>query len=257
MRQHGLPDLGALQRRSVEDLAWYWDAVSRDLGWRWSTPYERVVDVARGIQWPRWFPGGRMNLAASCVDAHLAARGGQPAVISEAESGEVRTLTYAELSADVGRLANALRRLGVGAGDTVGIYLPMSQEAAVAVLACTRIGAIYSPCFSGFGAQAVATRLGSCEARVLITADAFARRGNQIPLKQTADEAVADCPSVRHVIVHRRSGAPVGWTAGRDLWWHDVVAAEPTMAEALAVGRPPSPRSSTPRARPGSRRARC
>src|SRR5207342_2165581 len=121
------------------------------------------------------------------------------------EDGEVRTLTYAELSREVGRLANALTRLGVRAGDTVGIFLPMCQEAAIAVLAVSRIGAVYTPCFSGYGAQAVAARLGGCDAKVLITADAFARRGGTIPMKRTADEALADCPSVGHVIVHRRT----------------------------------------------------
>src|SRR2546428_8806495 len=136
MRRHGLATLEALQRRSVDDIEWYWDAVSRDLGWVWSTPYERVADLSRGIQWPRWFPGGRTNLAANCVDKHLAGRGGEPAIVSEAESGEVRTLTYTELGAEVARLANALTRLGVGAGDTVGGFLPMSQAAAIAILAC-------------------------------------------------------------------------------------------------------------------------
>jgi acetyl-CoA synthetase len=235
MRQHGLATLEALQRRSVEDLEWYWDAVSRDLGWVWTQPYERVADLSRGIEWPRWFPGGRMNLTANCVDKHLPARGGEPAIISEAESGEVRTLSYAQLGAEVARLANALARLGVGAGDTVGVFLPMSQEAAVAILACTRIGAVYVPCFSGFGAQAVATRLASCEAKVLITADAFSRRGNAITLKRTADEAIAACPSIRHVIVHRRTGASVPWTEGRDVWWHEAVAGEPAECPALAV----------------------
>jgi acetyl-CoA synthetase len=236
MRRHGLPTLEALQRRSVEDLEWYWDAVSRDLGWVWSTPYERVADLSRGIQWPRWFPGGRMNLTANCVDKHLPAHGGEPAIISEAESGEVRTLTYTQLGAEVARLANALTRLGVGAGDTVGVFLPMSQEAAVAILACSRIGAVYVPCFSGFGAQAVATRLASCEAKVLITADAFSRRGNAITMKRTADEAVAACPTIRHVIVHRRTGASGPWTQGRDLWWHEAVAGESAECAALAVG---------------------
>ncbi len=235
MRRHGLATVEALQRRSVEDLEWYWNEVSRDLGWRWSTPYERVADLSRGIQWPRWFPGGRTNLAENCLDKHLAERAGEPAVISEAESGESRTLTYAQLAEEVARLANALKRLGVGAGDTVGVFLPMSQEAAIAILACSRIGAIYVPCFSGFGAQAVATRLSSCDTRVLITADAFSRRGNQIPMKQTADEAVAECPTIRHVIVHRRSGARVPWTAGRDVWWHEAVAQESAECEALAV----------------------
>jgi len=235
MRRHGFTTVDALQRRSVEDLEWYWNEVSRDLGWHWSTPYQKVADVSRGIQWPRWFPGGRMNLTENCIDKHLARRGSESAIISEAENGETRTLTYAELADEVGRLANALKRLGVGAGDAVGVFLPMSQEAAIAILACSRIGAIYTPCFSGFGAQAVATRLSSCEARVLITADAFSRRGNRIPMKQTADEAVAECPTIRHVIVHRRSGATVGWTAGRDIWWHEAVARESATCEALAV----------------------
>ena len=235
MRRHGFTTVDALQRRSVEDLEWYWNEVSRDLGWHWSTPYQKVADLSRGIQWPRWFPGGRMNLTENCIDKHLARRGSESAIISEAENGETRTLTYAELADEVGRLANALKRLGVRAGDAVGVFLPMSQEAAIAILACSRIGAIYTPCFSGFGAQAVATRLSSCEARVLITADAFSRRGNQIPMKQTADEAVAECPTIRHVIVHRRSGATVGWTAGRDIWWHEAVARESATCEALAV----------------------
>src|SRR5262249_40153386 len=160
-----------------------WGEVVRDLGWAWATPYHKVVDLSRGIEWPRWFPGGQMNLAANCVDKHLPRHAAEPAVISEAESGAVRTCSYAELGAEVARLANALRRRGVGSGDTVGVFLPMSQEAAVAVLACSRIGAVYVPCFSGFGAQAVATRLSGCEAKVLITADGFSRRGNQIPLK--------------------------------------------------------------------------
>ena len=145
MRERGLASLGELQRRSVEDLEWYWGEVARDLGWAWSAPYQKVVDLSRGIQWPRWFPGGLMNLAANCVDKHLARRSGEPAVISEAESGEVRTLTYAQLSAEVARLADALTRLGVGTGDTVGIFLPMSQEAAIAILARSRGSAPSTP----------------------------------------------------------------------------------------------------------------
>src|SRR5678816_3148544 len=235
MRAHGLATLGDLQRRSIEDLEWYWSAVVRDLGWAWTAPYQKVVDTSRGIQWPRWFVGGRMNLTVQCVDVHVAAgHGDKPAVISEAEDGGVRTLTYAELAREVGRLANALTRLGVGPGDTVGIFLPMCQEAAVAVLAVTRIGAVYVPCFSGYGAQAVAARLSGCDAKVLITADAFARRGNVIPMKRTADEAVAESPSVRHVIVYRRTGADIPWTPGRDVWWHEAVSTEPAQCEALA-----------------------
>jgi acetyl-CoA synthetase len=236
MQQHGFTSLEALQQRSVDDLTWYWDAVSRDLGWLWFTPYRQVVDTSRGIQWPRWFVEGRTNLAVNCVDKHLAGpRRHEVAIISEADNGEVRTLTYAELSTEVGRLANALTRLGVRVNDTVGIFLPMCQEAVIAVLAVSRIGAVYTPCFSGYGAQAVGTRLQDCDARVLITADAFTRRGRTISMKQTADEAVQACPSIEHVIVHRRTGAPVPWNAARDLWWHDAVRAESPTCEALQV----------------------
>jgi acetyl-CoA synthetase len=236
MQQHGLASLEALQQRSVADPAWYWDAVSRDLQWRWSTSYRQVLDTSRGIQWPRWFIDGRTNLAANCLDSPLqAGRGSAIALISEAEDGTVRTLTYDELAQEVARLANALQRLGVGVNDRVGIFLPMSQEAVLAVLAASRIGAIYTPCFSGFGAPAVATRLQDCDAKVLLTADAFMRRGNVIPMKQTADAAVATCPSIEHVIVYRRTGATIPWTAGRDLWWHELVSAEPSTCEALPV----------------------
>jgi acetyl-CoA synthetase len=236
MRQHRCASLEALHQRSVADIAWYWDAVSRDLGWLWSTPYRQVVDTSRGIQWPCWFVDGRMNLAANCLDKHLSGpRRDAVAVISEAEDGTVRTLTYAELAHEVGRLANALRCLGVGANDTVGVFLPMGQEAVTAVLAISRIGAIYTPCFSGYGAQAVATRLQDCDAKVLITADAFSRRGHLIPMKHTADQAVTECPTVQHVIVYRRTGASIPWTAGRDVWWHEAVRAELPVCEALPV----------------------
>src|SRR5262249_27685765 len=118
LRGPGIDPPGAPPPRSIEDLDWYWRAVERDLGWQWSTPYPQVVDMSRGIQWPRWFVGGRMNLTAQCVDAHVGAgRGDALAVISEAEDGAVRTLTYRELGREVARLANALSRLGVGAGD--------------------------------------------------------------------------------------------------------------------------------------------
>jgi acetyl-CoA synthetase len=236
MAQHGVATLADLQRRSVEDPEWYWDAVSRDLGFHWFTDYRRVLDSSKGIAWPRWFPGGRINLAHNAVDRHLAAgRGSKLAVIAEAEDGGVRTLTYAELGAEVGRLANALRRLGIGPGDTVGVFLPMCAEAVIATLAVARIGAVYTPCFSGYGAQAVAARLDGCRTRLLITADAFARRGQAVPLKRTADAAVTAAPSVERVIVSRRGDGDVPWKDGRDLWWDELVAGESTECAALPV----------------------
>jgi AspT/YidE/YbjL antiporter-like protein len=189
MRADRIATVAELQRRSVADLAWYWEAaVVRDPGVRWTAPYTRVLDDSRGVSWPIWFPGGRLNLADNCLDRHVeAGRGATPAVVWEGDDGQSRTLNYAELGGEVNRLANALQRFGGGEGDRVGIFLPMSPEAAIATLAVVKIGAIYTPCFSGFGAGAVASRLSHCEATLLITADGFHRRGHVVRLKETAD----------------------------------------------------------------------
>ena len=236
MRSLGVSSLGELQRRSVDDPEWYWTGVVNDLGLRWLTPYTRVLDDSRGAAWPRWFPGGRLNLSDHCVDRNLdAGRGPKAAVVWEGDDGQTRTLTYADLAREVSRLANALRRLGIAEGDRVGIFLPMSPEAVIATLAVVRIGAIYTPCFSGFGAQAVASRLQDCEAMLLITDDGFHRRGQIVRMKETADEALAPCPSVSRVLVYRRLGRDIPWTAGRDRWWQDEVAGEPDMCPVVPV----------------------
>src|SRR5438477_1796316 len=236
MRAQKIDSLGELQRRSVADPEWYWDAVVRDLGVRFTRPYTRVLDASRGVQWPRWFPDGLLNFTDNCIDRNLdAGRGDQAAIIWEGDDGQSRTLTYRALAREVNRLANALRHLGVGEGDRVGVFLPMSPEAAVATLAAGRIGAIYTPCFSGYGAQAVASRLHDCEAKVLITADGFQRRGQLVKMKETADEAVALSPSVKHVVIYKRLGREIPWTAGRDQWWHDLVAGESDQCPALPV----------------------
>jgi acetyl-CoA synthetase len=236
MRTHGIATLAELQARSVADLEWYWDAVVKDLGVRWATPYTRVLDGSRGVPWPTWFPGGRLNFADNCVDRHVdAGRGGKPAIVWEGDDGQSRTLTYGELAAEVNRLANALKALGVREGDRVGVFLPMSPEAAIATLAVVKIGAIYTPCFSGFGAGAVASRLSDCEATVLITADGFHRRGQVVRMKEVADEAVAQCPSVTTVLVYRRLGRDIPWTPGRDRWWHETTAGQSDRASAVPV----------------------
>src|SRR2546430_2600210 len=225
MRRLGVSTVAELQRRSVDDPEWYWRGVVEDLGIRSPTPFGRVLDATRGPAWPRWFPGGRLNFTDNCLDRHLdAGRGDKPAIVWEGDDGSTRTLTYNELAAEVGRLANALTALGVGGVDRVGMFLPMSLEAAIATLAVVRIGAIYTPCFSGFGAQAVASRLQDSEAKVLITADGFHRRGQVVRMKETADEALALSPTVKAVLVYRRLGREIPWTAGRDRWWHEAVA---------------------------------
>src|SRR5712692_7205453 len=235
MAKHGFASLDALHVRSIADPEWFWDAVSKDIGIEWIAPYRRVLDESRGIAWPRWFEGGLLNLAANCVDRHLPERRDRPALIYEPETGEPKTLTFGELAREVNRLAHALRDLGVGEGDRVGIFLPMGIEAAVASLAIVRVGAIFTPCFSGYGAQAVASRLVDCEANLLITADGFRRRGQLVTMKQTADEAAALSPSVRHVLVVRRLGVEVPWSTGRDRWWHEAVAGKSDEYAPLAV----------------------
>src|SRR3989441_64273 len=169
MRRLGVGTLEELQRRSVDDPEWYWRGVIEDLGIRFTKPFSRVLDATRGPAWPRWSPEGRLNFADNCVDRHLdAGRGGKPAIVLEGDDGSSRTLTYAELAAEVNRLANALKALGVGPGDRVGIFLPMSPEAAIATLAVVRVGAVYTPCFSGFRGQEGPARRPESAAQVLV-----------------------------------------------------------------------------------------
>jgi acetyl-CoA synthetase len=236
MRAHGIESLAELQRRSVEDTEWYWNAVVQDLGVRWIRPYTRVLDTSRGTMWPRWFPGGLVNFTDNCVDRNIdAGRGAHPAILWEGDDGQTRAVEYQELARDVNRLANALLQLGVGKGDRVGVFLPMSPEAAIAVLAVARIGAINMPCFSGYAAPAVASRLRDCGAKVLVTADGFLRRGQVVTMKETADAAAEASPTVEHVIVHRRLGREVPWNAGRDAWWHDLVASASERCDPLPL----------------------
>ncbi len=232
MDAHGIADLDELQRRSIEELEWFWDAVAKDLGLRFRRPYDHVVDLGDGIEWARWWPGGRMNIVDTCIDRWLdGPTADKPAVVWEGEGGEVRRLTYRELDAEVCRLANALRRLGVAPGDRVAVFMPLVPETAVALLACAKLGAIFLPLFSGYGAAAIAGRLNDCDAKVLLCADGFERRRQAVPMKETADRALADAPSVRHVVVLRRVGKDVPWMEGRDHDWTDLVAAEPAHLE--------------------------
>ena len=223
MRAHGIKDIGELRRRSVEDVEWYWDAVVKDLGFEFSTPYETVLDTSRGVPWATWFGGGRINLTWNCVDrwAHDDAAKDRPAIIGESETGEVAGLTYKQLHKKVDRLAAGLLEMGVTKGDAVGVFMPMRPEAAVAAYAVAKIGAIYMPIFSGFAPHAVAARLNDCEAKVLITADGTWRRGKHGLMKTVADEAVADCPSIERVVVLENLRIDMPMTPGRDVTWHD------------------------------------
>ena len=239
MRRLGLGSWPELQRRSTADISWFWDAVLRELDIRFSTPYSRVVDLSRGMALPQWCVGGRLNIVLNCLDKYLGTSVGQKLALRwEGEAGTTRTLTYGELSREVNRAANSLRSLGLRKGDTIGVLMPMTPEIVVAMLAIIKIGGVFLPLFSGFGAQAIASRLADAEAKALFTADGCFRRGKAVPIKPVADEAVAQVPSLQHVIVLKYTGTDIPWTASRDRWWHvwisggrDEAATEPASAE--------------------------
>lgn len=227
MRRHGIASLEELQRRSVDDQEWFWDAAIHDLGIHFYRAYDRVLDLSDGMQWPRWFAGGKLNIVATCLDKWVREQPEKPALIWEGEPGEVRKFSYSELNAEVCRLAAALDGLGVEPGDRIGVYLPMIPETAIALLAIAKIGAVIIPLFSGFGSGAVSSRLNDAGVKVLLTADGFYRRGQVVKMKEVADEALRSCPTVAHVIVHRRVGREIPWTHGRDQVWSVFLEDEP------------------------------
>ena len=235
MRKHGIADFHELVARSQDDIEWFWDAAVDDVGIDFFTPYDKVLDGSRGPAWPRWFVGGTVNLTYNCVDRHAEGeRGASPALLWEGEDGVVRSLTYAEMGAEVDAVANGLTAMGIGRGDAVGVYMPMVPEAVIAMYAIAKIGAIYLPIFSGFGAPAVATRLQDADAKALFTADGFYRRGARVNMKETADEAVAQSPSVQRVITFERFGAPA--TRGdRGVSWRDAFSDQSRALQAPAL----------------------
>ena len=225
---------------SLEDYRRLYDAAARDpeafwneraLALPWFTPYDRVLTGEAPFY--RWFTGGRTNASVACLDAHVAAgKGDKTAIVWVGEpTGERRQLTFKELHAEVCRFAAGLKSLGIGAGDVVSIYMPMTPELVIAMLACARIGAVHSVIFGGFSSEAIADRNHDAAAVAVITADGGWRRGTHLPLKQNVDAALAS-PShppttVKHVVVLRRTGKPVEMVPGRDVWWHDLVAEMP------------------------------
>jgi acetyl-CoA synthetase len=210
-------------QRSLDDTEGFWAEKAKEfLTWSkdWDTTLE--YDFPKGEI--KWFAGGKLNVSVNCLDRHLETRGNQTAIIWESDDPEVdKTYTYRELHAEVCRFANGLKSLGVKKGDRICIYMPMVAEAAIAMLASARIGAVHSIVFGGFSADALKDRILDSETAVVITADESVRGGKNTPLKANADKAIQDAPSVKHMVVIKRTGADVGWSEGRDVWYHDLV----------------------------------
>ncbi|HUH61910.1 MAG TPA: acetate--CoA ligase [Terracidiphilus sp.] len=217
----GMAEYEDLYKKSIDDPESFWAGVAKEL--HWFQPWSKVLEW--DLPSAKWFVGGKINLSYNCVDRHLSGpRRDKAAIIWEGEPGEIRRLTYAELHAEVCRFANALKALGIQKGDRVAIYMGMTPELAVALLACARIGAIHSVIFGGFAANAIADRVQDAGCVAILTQDSSYRRGNEVKLKQTVDEALTACPTVKHVVVYRRTGSAVNMVNGRDYWWHELVA---------------------------------
>ena len=228
MEEHKIKTIDELYKKA-EDWKWFWEEISKDLI-QWYKPYNKVVEW--NPPWVKWFIGAKYNIVNDAIDKHIKSwRKNKVAFIFEGEPGDVQKLTYNDLGIEINRLANALKKLGVKKGDRIGIYMPMIPELPIAMLACAKIGAIHSVVFSGFSALAFRDRVNDCEAKVVITCDAFWRRGKKVYLKQQTDVSLEEAPSVKHVIVFKRTGDTVPWTEGRDIWWHEITKDMPKDCE--------------------------
>ncbi|MBI4208710.1 MAG: acetate--CoA ligase [Deltaproteobacteria bacterium] len=228
MNRHGIKTYKELIHRSTEDIEWFWDAALKDIGVEWFEPYQKILDTSQGFPWARWFVGGKINIVHNCIDRHIReGRGDRVAILWEGDQGDTRQLTYRELEEQVCKIANFMKGLGLKKGDTAGLYMPMIPEVVVAMMACFKIGVVVVPIFSGFGASALAARLADAEAKILFTADGGFRRGKVVPIKEEADKALDQVPSVRYVFVvdHARRWAPMRF--GRDLWWEAMMQVSP------------------------------
>lgn len=231
MNLHEISSFQELIQRSSEDVAWFTDAIIRYLGIQFSQPYIQVVDLTEGIAWPKWCVDGRLNIIDTCVNQYIGTPTENiPALIWEGESGESRTLTYSELSQEVGKVANALINLGLRKGDPIGLFLPMTPEVVISLLAIAQIGGVILPLFSGYGSGAVSQRLRDAGAKALFTSDGFTRRGKPIAMKPVADRAVDEVPTIEHMIVLQNIGNEISMKSGRDHWWHEILSTQASNA---------------------------
>lgn len=224
MNKTGLTNYDAFFQRSIVDTSWFWDEAVKELGILWDTPYQTTLDLTNGVKYPRWFTGGKMNIYTNSVEkwAKNEQTKGNKAVIWVGDDGSEQAFTFEELMNEVERTAAGLLATGIKRGDVVTIYLPMISETVISILAIAKIGAIFSPVFSGYGAEAVAARIDASQAKFLITADGFFRRGKVVNMKKECDRAVSLSRTIEKVIVIRRTGQEIPWTQGRDQEWSDM-----------------------------------
>src|SRR5512136_809791 len=217
-------DYDELCAQAAADYPGYWAKLARD-NLVWHKPFTQTLDESNAPFY-KWFEDGELNASYNCLDRHLETTPNRTAVIFEADDGTITKVTYKELYHRVCQFANGLKQLGIGKGDRVLVYLPMSIEAIVAMQACARIGAIHSVVFGGFSAKSVNERIVDAGAKLVITADGQYRGGKEIPLKPAVDEALAmgGCESIIGVVVYRRTAGKVAWNDKRDMWWHDLVS---------------------------------
>ncbi len=215
-----LAEYEALYEEADRDPEGFWGRIAGEL--EWFKPWKKVLEW--DVPWAKWFVGGEINLSHNCLDRHLSSsRRNKAAIIWEGEPGDIRTLTYQQLHSEVSKCANVLKSLGVKKGEVVAIYMGMSPELAIALLACARIGAPHTVVFGGFSAQALVDRITDSQAVAVITQDGSFRRGVEVTLKPAVDEALLQCPSVRHSLVYKRTGTPQQMQPGRDHWWHELM----------------------------------
>src|SRR3981189_333379 len=216
-----LAEYEALYKESVEQPEKFWARAANEL--HWFRKWDKVLEWK--APWAKWFVGGQINLSYNCLDRHVQSwRKNKAAIIWESEPGEVRTLTYQQLHREVQKFANVLKSLGVKKGDRVAIYMGMTPELAIAMLACARIGAPHTVVFGGFSSHALVDRIHDSQATTVITQDGSYRRGAEVKLFPAVEEALKSCPSVKNVVVYKRTGSPVNMQQGRDHWWHELMA---------------------------------
>lgn len=236
MKQLGYTDYEEFLNASTKDIAWFWKEAEKVLNIDWYEPYKETLSLEDGVKWPKWYVGGKLNTAYNTVEtwAEKEQTANATAIVWESEDGIVQTYTYAQLSEAVARVANGFKQHGLKKGDIIAIYMPMVPETVIAMMAAAKIGAIYSPIFSGYGTDAVATRLNAAEAKMIVTADGFLRRGRPVAMKEEADRAVEKSPSIEKVIVFRRLDRDIPWNDSRDVDWKQLIKEEP-LKETLSM----------------------